>query len=225
MFAEQNSQPKVLITAGPTQEPLDSVRYLGNRSSGRMGLSLAEESSKRGFQTTLLLGPSTVCPPDPSQIHLLRFRTTEELRILLQDQWPNHDLLLMAAAVADFRPVQQSQTGKIRRSEQGLRLDLEPTPDLLASLGELTRPDQTVIGFALEAGESLISNARKKLESKHLDAIVVNPLETMDSDTVQATLLLRDGTSLSPEGEISKQRFAGWLFDQIEHIGSQSPGG
>ncbi len=223
MFAEQNSQPKVLITAGPTQEPLDSVRYLGNRSSGRMGLSLAEESSKRGFQTTLLLGPSTVCPPDPSQIHLLRFRTTEELRILLRDQWPNHDLLLMAAAVSDFRPVQQSQTGKIRRSEQGLRLDLELTPDLLASLGELTRSDQTVIGFALEAGESLISNARKKLESKHLDAIIANPLQTLDSETVQATLLLRDGTSLNPEGEISKQQFAVWLFDQIEHIRSQSP--
>lgn len=224
MFAKQNSLRNVLITAGPTQEPLDSVRYLGNRSSGRMGLSLAEESSKRGFQTTLLLGPSTVCPTDPSQIHLFRFRTTEELRILLEDQWPNHDLLLMAAAVADFRLAQTSRTGKIRRSEQGLRLDLELTPDLLTSLRELTRPDQTVIGFALEAGESLINNAREKLESKHLDAIVANPLETMDSETVQATLLLRDGTSLSPEGEISKQRFAGWLFDQIEHIRSQSPG-
>ena len=225
MFANQNSLRKVLITAGPTQEPLDSVRYLGNRSSGRMGLALAEESSKRGFQTTLLLGPSTTCPLDLSQINLLRFRTTEELQNLLHYQWPDHDLLLMAAAVADFRPAQMSQTGKIRRSEQGLRLDLEPTPDLLASLGELTRPDQTVIGFSLEAGESLIRNARKKLESKHLDAIVANPLETMDSDTVQTTLLLRDGTSLSPKGEISKERFAGWLFDQIERIGSQSPGG
>lgn len=131
----------------------------------------------------------------------------------------------MAAAVSDFRPVQQSQIGKIRRSEQGLRLDLEPTPDLLASLGELTRPDQTVIGFALEAGESLIVHARKKLESKHLDAIIANPLQTLDSETVQATLLLRDGTSLNPEGEISKQRFASWLFDQIDQIRSQSPGG
>ena len=190
-----------------------------------MGLSLAEESSRRGFQTTLLLGPSTISPLDLSQIHLLRFRTTEELQFLLRDQWPDHDLLLMAAAVADFRPAQNSRTGKIKRTEQGLTLDLEPTPDLLASLRELTRPDQTIIGFSLEVGESLISNARKKLESKHLDAIVANPLETMDSDTVQATLLLRDGTSLSPKGEISKQRFAGWLFDQIEHIRSQSSGG
>lgn len=130
----------------------------------------------------------------------------------------------MAAAVADFRPPRKSEAGKIRRSDQTLTLDLEPTPDLLASLGELARPDQMVIGFALEARESLIESARKKLKSKHMDAIVANPLETMDSDSVQATLLLRDGTSRSPEGEISKQQFAGWLFDQIEQISSQSPG-
>lgn len=214
---------KVLLTAGPTHEAIDSVRYLANRSSGRLGMALAVESARRGHPTTLLLGPTHLSPPEPTPFHLLRFQSTRDLQELLREQWPQHDLLIMAAAVADFRPVNVELEGKIRRRGETLRLELEPTPDLLADLATLTRPGQSVIGFALEPERDLLESARDKLRRKKLDAIVANPLQTMEAKTIRASLLLRDGTMCRPDEELTKPRFAAWLFEHLDVIRQQAP--
>lgn len=208
---------RVLITAGPTHEPIDAVRYLANRSSGRMGISLAEAAAKRGCTTTLLLGPTHLEPPKSSRVTTTRFRTTADLQQLLQQLWPAHDLLIMAAAVADYRPipVDNPMDEKLPRTDQPLMLRLEPTPDLLAELAGTTRTDQRVIGFALEPRDRLMDSARRKLERKKLDAIVANPLETMDSETVSATLVLRDETPVQAPPSLSKGDFADWLMMQL----------
>ena len=119
----------VLITAGPTHEPIDAVRYIANRSSGRMGIALAEAATSRGIRTTLLLGPTALAPPVHSQLTTRRFRTAEELQTLLADAWPDHDILFMAAAVADFRPADPvAPDTKLVRRGGDLTLRLEPTP-------------------------------------------------------------------------------------------------
>lgn len=209
---------RVLITAGPTHEPIDRVRYLGNRSSGRMGVAIAAAAARRGHVTTLLLGPVPLDSPDPTQIHTERFRTADELATLLKEHWPSHDVLIMAAAVADFRPARGTTASKIRRSDAGLTLHLEATPDLLVGLADLTRPDQFVVGFALEDETGLREAALEKLRRKHLDAIVANPLETMDAEAVRAVVLTRSGDLLDPGGTLSKTDFAVWLLDRIEEL-------
>src|SRR5688572_11381267 len=173
--------PKVLITAGPTHEPIDQVRYVGNRSSGRMGIALAQAAIARGWPTTLALGPTELQPPNGSHLRTIRFQTAAQLEALLREQWPTHDVLLMAAAVADYRPAIPAGSLKIKRGERPLTIELEPTPDLLLGLAEINRPGQLIIGFALEPQERLLESARRKLQSKRLHAIVANPLETMGS--------------------------------------------
>ena len=204
---------RILITAGPTHEPIDDVRYLANRSSGRMGIALATAAADRGLPTTLLLGPVPETPHLPSGVTCLRFRTTDDLQALLAGSWPDHDLLLMAAAVADFRPA-APVPGKLRRRSNRLVLDLEPTPDLLSGLTR-TRPDQRVVAFALEEPDGLLEAARRKLEAKGADAIVANPLETMDAETVTAVLLERDGGRYDAPPDLPKTAFADWLLDRL----------
>lgn len=209
------SGPRVLITAGPTHEPIDSVRYLANRSSGKMGVALAEASSARGWTTTLLLGPSALRPATSSSLTVERFRTTSDLQQLLREHWPRHDWLIMAAAVADYRPKHPSTETKLRRTSSDLTLELEPTPDLLAELAATSRPDQRRIGFALEPADELIQRAEAKLARKHLDAIVANPIETMDSDRITAHLLFADGSRVATEGSLSKAEGAEWVIERI----------
>lgn len=182
-----------------------------------MGISLAEAAAKRGCTTTLLLGPTHLEPSKSSRVTTSRFRTTADLQQLLMQLWPAHDLLIMAAAVADYRPSRASdpQGDKLQRTNQPLTLRLEPTPDLLAELVGMTRSDQKVVGFALEPSNRLIESARRKLARKSLDAIVANPLETMDADTVSATLILRDETVIPAPAETGKSDFADWLMDQL----------
>ena len=226
MQASPANRPRLLITAGPTWEPIDAVRYLANRSSGRMGLALAESSTCRSWPTTLLLGPTSLPPPHTSQFPIRRFQTTTQLQTLLGEHWPNHDVLIMAAAVADYRPVQIQPAQKHPRRGENWHLALEPTPDLLADLGGSSRPDQTLIGFALETADRLTDSARHKLAQKHLDAIVANDLETMDSETINATLFLRDGRTLTPgtPGQaLAKIEFADWLLDQLDTIRQIEP--
>lgn len=218
MEASPANAPRLLITAGPTWEPIDAVRYLTNRSSGRMGLALAQSSIRRAWPTTLLLGPTPLPPPHTSHCSIRRFQTTAQLETLLVEHWPSHDVLLMAAAVADYRPVEVDPTQKHPRHGHGWHLALEPTPDLLAHLAQTSRPNQTLIGFALEPADRLIESARRKLEQKHLHAIVANDLTTMDSDTITATLLLADGRTLSPGRELEKVEFANWLLDELATI-------
>lgn len=225
------TQPcRVLITAGPTHEPIDAVRYLANRSSGRMGIAIAEAAARAGLPTTLLLGPTHLQPaprdlPNSSQTTLIRFQTTADLQRLLAEHWPRHEVLIMAAAVADYRPVVSqadlTQT-KLRRVQREMALSLEPTPDLLGKLAATTGPNQTVIGFALEPAERLRQSAEEKLQRKQLDAIVANPLETMDADTVTATVYLRTGQQLAPPPNISKAEFAQWLIEMLDRIRGSS---
>lgn len=217
--------PSLLITAGPTREPLDAVRYLGNRSSGRLGIELASAAARRGWATTLLLGPTSLGCND-TRVETIRFSSTAELGALLDRHTPRCDCLLMAAAVADFRPSQDAsapQTTKLRRRDGGLTLHLEATPDLLAQAARGRRPGQLLVGFALEPRERLIDAAKAKLTRKGVDLIVANPLETMDSDQIEARLIEKTSDPTkepriagSTEGAISKQDFAIWLLDHLE---------
>lgn len=207
--------PRILVTAGPTHEPIDAVRYLANRSSGRMGEAIAEAATERGASVTLLLGPIPR-EPDTRWRSSPRFKTTGDLDRLLQEHFPHCDCLIMAAAVADFRPAGEA-AGKIRRCEGPLQLRLEPTPDLLAGLARIRTPRQLLVGFALDSAERLDATAREKLERKGLDAVVANPLETMDSDLVRARLHLADGRVLEPAegGAVDKRTFARWLIGTL----------
>lgn len=205
----------MLITAGPTHEPIDSVRFIGNRSSGRMGCALADEAARRGWSATLLLGPAPAFPTD-SRVRVRRFRTCEDLRGLLREEFGSADVLVMAAAVADYRPKVDPAmwNGKFRRHSTNLTLELEPTPDLLAEISGSRRDGQVLIGFALEPREELIASATSKLERKGVDLVVGNPLETMDSTEIEATLFARGGTR-TPAPKMKKDAFAAWLMDRI----------
>jgi phosphopantothenoylcysteine decarboxylase/phosphopantothenate--cysteine ligase len=192
-----------------------------------MGIALAKASAKRGWITTLLLGPTALAPPEDSHVRTVRFQTTADLQNLLRSLWPEHDVLLMAAAVADFRPV-RTDVPKLRRKDQRLALELEPTPDLLAELAASKRVDQTIIGFALEPAERLLDSARQKLHAKGVDAIVANPLETMDSPSVTATVLFADGRSATSQPGMPKAAFAQWLLETLGatfsfQVGAKSP--
>lgn len=218
-----NDPPRVLITAGPTHEPIDQVRFIANRSSGRMGLALVEATRDRSLVTTLLLGPGpTPSGLDHSQVALRRFRTTADLQALLGEEWPRHDILFMAAAVADFRPKSAVTANKLRRTARGLSLQLEPTPDLLADLTRSRRSDQFIVGFALEPESDLLGKARAKLRQKGIDAIVANPLETMHSDLIDGVLITADGTThRAADGMVSKRVFAAWLLDTVVHLAAR----
>jgi len=202
----------ILITAGPTHEPIDKVRYLANRSSGRMGLALAEAARQAGHRVTLLLGPAAVEPPAGVAVH--RFQTTADLERLLAVWFPACDALIMAAAVADYRPVVRSAE-KIPRREGRLVIELEATPDLVACCAAARKPHQRIVAFALETPEMLHQSAMEKLQRKGVDAIVANPLATIGSDTVSATLLTARGPVTPPPGSaepMDKQAFARWLI-------------
>lgn len=206
----------ILITAGPTYESIDSVRFIGNRSSGRLGVELARAAHAMGHDVILALGPSTVPPPTfPDRLRLERFRSCADLEALLASLWPEQaDVLIMAAAVADYRPKQPATEGKLRREIEGLTIEMQATPDLVAGCAARKKPGQRVIGFALEPAAELMASAAAKIRRKNLDAIVANPLETMDSDQILGTLINADGRTESP-GDLSKSMFAGWLIDRI----------
>lgn len=180
---------RILITAGPTREPIDPVRFLGNRSSGRLGMALVDAAIQAGHQTTLILGPVDLTPP--ADARTIPVETTAQMHAAVLREFPAHDILIMAAAVADYRP-KTIAAQKLGRGSP-LTLELEPTEDIVASAARTKRPDQIVIGFSLEA-ESDVARAREKLARKKLDLIVFNPLRTMNSATISATLLYPDGT-------------------------------
>lgn len=210
----------LLITAGPTYEPIDAVRFIGNRSSGRLGSSLADEAAGRGWRVTLLLGPNAIVPENP-KVELVRFQSTADLQARLDEHLPEASVLVMAAAVADYRPSSGDVDlkGKRRRAKDGMVLTLESTPDLLSRCSAMARPDQLLVGFALEPEAELMASARSKLARKNIDLIVANPLETMDSSTIRATVLGNAGRGMgvefSTDGRITKGEFAGWLLDRI----------
>jgi phosphopantothenoylcysteine decarboxylase/phosphopantothenate--cysteine ligase len=210
----------LLVTAGPTYEPIDAVRFIGNRSSGRLGSALADEAARRGWRVTVLLGPNAIAPEHPD-VETVRFRSTADLQDRLDEHLPECDALVMAAAVADYRPTPDEidPTGKRRRTGETLILRLEPTPDLLSRCAAGARPEQLLVGFALEPESQLMASAQAKLVRKSIDLIVANPLETMDSSTIRAHLLGNAQRGLdfraATDGRITKPAFAGWLLDHL----------
>jgi phosphopantothenoylcysteine decarboxylase/phosphopantothenate--cysteine ligase len=159
---------RVLITSGPTHEPIDPVRYVGNRSTGKMGAALAAEGVARGAVVTVVLGPGAIVPPGAEVVHI---ETAEEMRDAVLARFDDADAVVMAAAVADFRPKSVSEQ-KLKKDAGVPEVMLEPTPDILAELGE-RRKDQVLVGFAAET-DDLERAGRGKLMSKHLDLVVVN---------------------------------------------------
>ncbi len=205
----------MLITAGPTHEPIDAVRYIANRSSGRMGLALAAAARDAGWRVTLALGPVALAEPAGVAAH--RFQTTAELAALLDEHFPRCDVLVMAAAVADYRP-RAASAGKLPRGTGPLTLELEPTPDLVAACAARKRPGQRIVGFALESAQELERRAADKLRRKGLDAIVANPLATMGAADVRATVFTAAGgrVELAADEALSKEDFARRLVAWIE---------
>ncbi len=217
-FPVGTESPRLLITAGPTHEPIDAVRYLGNRSSGRLGIELADLASKWSWNTTLLLGPTHLVPMAET-LSMARFTSAKDLAALLNRSLPDCDILIMAAAVADYTPTKTDLAGKLRRSEsQGMTLELEPTPDLLASCAKQSHPDQLLVGFALEPETGLTESARKKLARKGVDLIVANPLETMEAPDISATLIASEPLKAFEQKapRMPKAEFAAWLLPILQ---------
>lgn len=207
---------RVLITAGPTHEAIDVVRYIANRSSGRMGIAIAEAARDAGWEVTLLLGPVSAAMPD--RVRVERFVSAKDLARLLDVHFAACDVLVMAAAVADYRPV-HVDPAKLPRGTGNFALELTPTADLVRACAEKRKPNQRIVGFALEEPDSLAQRAARKLHEKKLDAIVANPLETMDSGLISGRVFTPDGVVHTPpdRGAVDKVRFAKWLVNWIEN--------
>jgi phosphopantothenoylcysteine decarboxylase/phosphopantothenate--cysteine ligase len=222
----QASRPKdleletVLVTAGGTREPIDGVRFLGNRSSGRMGYALAEEALSRGARVILISAPTALVPPAGAEF--IPVTTAAEMRSAVLAALPRATLVLKAAAVADFRPA-AAQPGKLPRSE-ALTLNLEPTEDIVAEVVRRRAPGTLVIAFAAEIpalGEDPLARAREKLKRKGVDAMLVNDVSSphlgFDSDHNAGTLLLAAGESI-PIPTTTKRQMSAQILDTAIHL-------
>ena len=207
-FEEKVLQGKrIMITAGPTYEKIDPVRFIGNYSSGKMGFALAEECARRGAEVTLIAGPvSMMCSPNIRRIDV---ESCEEMYQVATTHYPNMDAAILCAAVADFRP-ENIATEKIKREKDDLVIRLKPTHDIAAQLGKMKQPGQLLVGFALETNDEE-ANAQKKLQKKNLDFIVLNSLQRkgtcFQSDDNQITILSANGQTAfdkKPKTEVAK---------------------
>ncbi len=210
---------KILITGGPTREPIDAVRYISNRSSGKMSVALASAAAQAKHEVTLLLGPiesDEAILPDliKTGVQVERFESSSDLEGLLKTHWPKCDVLVMAAAVADYKPKQTIAEKLARQPGVTLDITLESTPDLVASMAKTKRPGQRVVAFALEENAQLEDRALQKMKNKNVDAIVANSLETMGDDSIEPLWLTAAGGHDAP-GRMSKATFAQWLIDRL----------
>jgi phosphopantothenoylcysteine decarboxylase/phosphopantothenate--cysteine ligase len=207
---------RVLVTAGGTREPIDSVRYVGNRSSGRMGWALAGEAARRGASVTLIA--ANVALAAPAGVRVVEVETAAELLHAARAEFAEAHVLLMAAAVADFRPAEALDEKISKSGRDGLALELEPTEDVLATLAGARAPGQTLVGFAAEHGEGAVERGRSKLERKGLDAVVVNDISRgdigFDAPDNEVTIVTSAGEQAVPLG--SKQSVAGAILDEVE---------
>jgi phosphopantothenoylcysteine decarboxylase/phosphopantothenate--cysteine ligase len=208
---------RVLVTAGGTREAIDSVRYIGNRSSGRMGVALAEAASGRGADVTLVA--ANVSLPVSPQVEIVRVESAAELAEASRVAFDNCDVLLMAAAVADFRP-ERSEGKLVREGTDGMELRLTETEDVVASLARGRRPGQTLVGFAAEHGGEAITRAHSKLERKGLDAIVFNDISRpdigFDSTRNEVTIVTAEGEQAVPEG--TKEEVAEAVLNEVSRL-------
>ena len=207
---------RVLVTAGGTREPIDAVRFVGNRSSGRMGFALAAEAAARGAAVTVVA--ANVALARDERVTYVDVATAAELQAACAAAFADAEVLLMAAAVADFRPA-RSFAGKLKKdaAEELLRVELERTPDILGGLAAARRPDQTLVGFAAEHGPEALRHAREKLARKRLDAIVVNDVSRSDigfeSEANEVTILTASGETHVPRA--SKHEVARAVLDVV----------
>jgi phosphopantothenoylcysteine decarboxylase / phosphopantothenate---cysteine ligase len=204
---------RVLITAGPTQEPLDPVRYISNRSSGKMGYALAETAVARGARVVLVSGPVSI--PAPRNVELVRVRTALEMHDAVLARIEESTIIIKAAAVADYHLTHVPEQ-KVKKTALRLSLELAPTPDILAEVGQ-KKGDRLLVGFAAET-ENLVAEARRKLVSKNCDMVVANlvsqPGVGFESDENEVTLVLRGGEVI-PVERAGKHEIAGRIFDQV----------
>ena len=204
----------VLITAGPTREKIDPVRYLTNRSSGRMGYAIVEAALRRGARVLLITGPTSLNPPGAAEV--IRVESTEEMRDAVLKLLPQASVVIKTAAVSDYRP--KAEAGQKLKRKGAMTLELESTPDILKEIS-LKKSAQIVVGFAAET-ENVLENARQKLVSKNLDAIVVNDVSRegvgFDSDRNAVTIISRDEVVEVPE--TTKWEVAQRVLDQIVHL-------
>jgi phosphopantothenoylcysteine decarboxylase/phosphopantothenate--cysteine ligase len=207
---------RVLISMGGTREPLDPVRYLGNRSSGRMGAAIAAEALRRGAEVTAVAAATTVDPPAGARV--VGVETAQQLYDAVLAEADTQDVIIMAAAVADFRPKRVAE-GKLKKDQGVPEVVLEPTPDTLAELGRRRRPGQLLVGFAAETGDHL-AGARRKLEAKRLDLVVLNHVEgarsAFGADDADAYLVDADTVEELPR--TSKAAIAAHLLDRVEAL-------
>jgi phosphopantothenoylcysteine decarboxylase / phosphopantothenate---cysteine ligase len=215
---------RVLVTAGGTREPIDSVRYVGNRSSGRMGMALAQEAARRGAEVTVVR--ANVSLPVPAGIRALEVESAAELEAALRAEFPAADVLVMAAAPADFRPASPAADKIAKDGREGLVLELEPTTDILAALAGERRADQTLVGFAAEHGEGAAERGRAKLARKGLDAIVVNDISRadigFDSEDNEVTIVFAAGEQTvrhAPKAEV-----AAAILDVVQELRAHAGG-
>jgi phosphopantothenoylcysteine decarboxylase/phosphopantothenate--cysteine ligase len=203
----------MLITAGPTCEDLDPVRYLTNRSSGKMGYAVAAAAARRGAKVSLVSGPVNL--ETPAGVERVAVRTAEEMRHSVVDRLPESTIAIFAAAVADYRPA-ETQTEKMKRNKEPLTIRLEPTPDILAEAAQ-AKGDRLIVGFAAET-EHVAENARKKLAAKNVDLIVANDVTAegagVDHDTNIVTLFSRDGRDLALP-KLAKSAVAQRILDEV----------
>jgi phosphopantothenoylcysteine decarboxylase/phosphopantothenate--cysteine ligase len=207
---------RVIVTAGPTYEPIDAVRFVGNRSSGKMGFAVATEAAARGGGVTLITGPTHL--PDPPGVDVVRVETADEMRREVLSRFEDADAVVKAAAVADFRPSSPAKE-KLKKSAGVPEVDLEPTPDILKELGD-RKGRRVLIGFAAETGD-LEAAGRRKLEEKNLDLVVVNevgrPGTGFDADTNRALILAREGDD-EPPREWTKRELASAICDRMAKL-------
>ncbi|MGI6011386.1 MAG: bifunctional phosphopantothenoylcysteine decarboxylase/phosphopantothenate--cysteine ligase CoaBC [Ruminococcus sp.] len=212
-FEKDLKGKKVLVTAGPTREALDPVRYITNHSSGKMGYALAKAAMLRGAEVTLVSGPVGI--KAPLSVNVIPVVTADDMFQAVTERFEDQDIVIKAAAVADYRPVSVSGE-KVKKKEEQFLLPMERTRDILAYLGERKRKDQFLCGFSMET-EHMISNSRAKLEKKHLDMIAANNLKEagagFQADTNVVTLITREEEiSL---GLMSKEEVAHSILDKI----------
>jgi phosphopantothenoylcysteine decarboxylase/phosphopantothenate--cysteine ligase len=216
---------RILVTAGGTREPIDSVRYIGNRSSGRMGLALASEAVRRGAEVTLVAANVALAPPSGVRLHAVE--TAAELADACAQSFDDCDVLVMAAAVADFRPAAPA-AAKLKKDQGVPRLELEPTADVLSALSGRRRPGQVLIGFAAEYGAGATEYARAKLERKRLDAVVLNDISVsgigFDATENEVTILTAEGGErhISRTG---KDHVARAVLDEVERLHMEKESG
>jgi phosphopantothenoylcysteine decarboxylase/phosphopantothenate--cysteine ligase len=206
----------IVVTAGGTQEPIDPVRYISNRSSGKMGYALAEAARDRGAKVTLVTAPTSLV--DPVGVNLVKANTAQEMQQAVENLTTQADALVMAAAVADYRPTKASKD-KIKKGEAGLTLELEPTLDILSSV----RGNFIKVGFAAESS-NLMENAKQKLKQKGLDIIVANDITASDSgfgtDTNRVTIIDRKG-KVDSLPLIPKREVADKVLDRVAELFSK----